>query len=64
VKTGDTDDNDAEQVDDWGSEKNRCGDKRILGSVVKTKTDRCRRGLWQQCTHIYCVNTIIYFGCN
>jgi len=45
VRTGDTDDND-EQVDDWGSEY-RCGDKRILGSVVKTKTDRCRWGLWQ-----------------
>jgi len=44
VKTGDTDDNDAEQVDDCGSE-NRCGNKRILGSVVKTKTDRCRRRL-------------------
>jgi len=36
VRTGDTDDNDDEQVGDWGSEY-RCGDKRILGSVVKRR---------------------------
>jgi len=47
VKTGDTDDENNEQVDDWGSEF-RCGDKRMLGSVVKmTKTEWCRRRLWQ-----------------
>jgi len=41
------DDQDDEQVDDWGSEF-RCGDKRMVGSVVKmTKTEWCRRGLWQ-----------------
>jgi len=46
VKTGDTDEQDDKQVDDWGSDF-RCGDKRILGSVVKmTKTEWCRRGLW------------------
>jgi len=45
VKTGDTDDNHDEQVDDRGSEF-RCGDKRMLGSVAKmTKTEWCRRGL-------------------
>jgi len=43
-----TDDQADEQVDDWGSEF-RCGDnKRMLGSVVKmTKTEWCRRRLWQ-----------------
>jgi len=46
VKTGDTDDENDEQVDDWGNEF-RCGDKRMLGSVVKmTKTEWCRRRLW------------------
>jgi len=40
VMTGDRDD---EQVDDWESEF-RCGDKRMLGSVVKmTKTEWCRQ---------------------
>jgi len=38
VKIGDSDDKDDEQVDDWGTEI-RCGNKRILGSVVK---DSCR----------------------
>jgi hypothetical protein len=42
VKTGDTDDDNDEQVYDSGSEF-RCGDKRMLGSVVKmTKTEWCR----------------------
>jgi len=45
VKTGDTDEQDDEQVADGGSEF-RCGDKRILGSVVQiTKTEWCRRRL-------------------
>jgi len=34
VETGDTDEHDDQQVDDCGSEF-RCGDKRILGSVVQ-----------------------------
>jgi len=47
VKTGDTDDENDEQVDDWGSEF-RCGGKMMLGNVVKTtKTEWCRRRLWQ-----------------
>jgi len=56
VKTSDTDEQDDELVADWGSEF-RCGDKRILGIVVqKTKTDWCRRGLWQTC---YCLSSYI-----
>jgi len=43
-----TDDNHDEQVDDWGSEF-RCGDKMMLGSVVKmTKTEWWKRRLWHQ----------------
>jgi len=53
--TGETDDEDDQQVDDCGSEF-RWGDKRILGSVVKkTQTELCRWRLW----HIYCV--CVYF---
>jgi len=45
VMTGDPDDQDDEQVDDWGSEF-RCGEKRMLGSVVKmTKTEWSRQTL-------------------
>jgi len=44
VKTGDTDEQDEEQVADEGVSSARYGDKRILGRVVQmTKTDWCRR---------------------
>jgi len=59
VKTGDTDDVNDEQVDDWGSEF-RCGDKRMLGSVVTmTKTEWCRLECDTMVGYYYYIKPII-----